>query len=530
MSKTIIFNEEARQALKRGVDKLANAVKVTLGPKGRNVVIDRGFGQPIITKDGVTVAKEIVLSDRLENMGAELVREVASKTNDVAGDGTTTATVLAQALISEGLKNVTAGAEPLAIKRGMDIATEAIVKSLKESVAEPVTGDMIEQVASISANDKEIGSIIAKAFKELGNNAILTVEDGHSFGVEMETVKGMRIERGYLSSYLVTNQERMEAEFEDAPILITDRKISSANDLMTIFTKVMDAGGKNIVIIADEIEGDALAFIVVNKLKGMFSALPIKAPAFGDRRKDLLQDIAVMTGATVISSEIGRDLGSVELTDLGRARKVVSSQDATTIIDGAGTKESVDMRIASIKAIIDKTDSAFDREKLQERQAKLTGAIGVIKVGAASEVEMREKKHRIEDAIAATKAAVEEGIVSGGGTALLRAASLALIQTDLSHDEQIGVSIVKRAIEWPLKTIVENAGKDGSVVLEKVRESDEGYNAETDTYEKLIPAGVIDPTKVTRSALQNAVSVASLILTTECVIVEDKKPEKEPRA
>jgi chaperonin GroEL len=527
MSKVIVFNEEARQALKRGVDKLANAVKVTLGPKGRNVVIERGYGAPTITKDGVTVAKEVELEDKMENLGAELVKEVASKTNDVAGDGTTTATVLAQAMVAEGIKNITAGANPLAVKRGMEKALEAVVKELKEKVAQPVKGDMIEHVASISANDREIGKIIAAAVNEMGRDGVITVEESQSFGIDKEVVKGMRIDKGYISHYMVTNQDRMEAEFSEPYILVTDKKISNVqSDLLPILEKVLRAGKKEMVIIADDVDGEALTTLVVNKLRGIFNCLAVKAPGFGDRRKEMLQDIAAVTGAAFISDELGRKLESVEMEDLGSARKVIATKDATTFVDGKGDKAAIEARAAAIKKQIETTESQFDKEKMQERLAKLAGGIGVIKVGAATEVEMKEKKHRIEDAIAATKAAVEEGIVPGGGVALIRAVK-ALEAVKVEGEEAIGVRIVAKAIEEPLRTIASNAGKDGSVVVEEVKKAtgSKGYNAEADTYEDVIAAGIIDPAKVTRSALQNATSVAALFLTTECVITE--KPKKE---
>ncbi|MSR85151.1 chaperonin GroEL [Candidatus Uhrbacteria bacterium] len=526
MAKIIIFNEEARQAMKRGVDKLANAVKVTLGPKGRSVVIDHGFGAPTITKDGVTVAKEVELEDKQENIGAELVKEVASKTNDVAGDGTTTATVLAQAMIAEGLKNITAGANPLAVKRGMEKALEALVKELKEKVSQPVTGDKIESVASISANDREIGKTIAEMVNQMGQNGVITVEESQSFGIDKEVVQGMRIDKGYASPYMITSQERMEAEYNEPFILVTDKKISSVQDLVPILEKVLKAGKKEMVIIADDVDGEALATLVVNKLRGVFSALAIKAPGFGDRRKEMLQDIAVVTGATLITEDVGRKLESVELVDLGSARKVIATKETTTFVDGKGDKREIDARAFAIKAQLEKTESQFDREKLQERLAKLAGGVGVIKVGAATEVEMKEKKHRIEDAIAATKAAIEEGIVPGGGVALLRALN-ALNGLSLEGDELVGMRIVRKAVEEPLKIIANNSGKDGSVVVEEVKKltGNMGYNAEADRYEDMVKAGIIDPTKVTRFALQNATSVAALFLTTECLITE--KPKKE---
>jgi chaperonin GroEL len=529
MAKVIVFNEEARAALKRGVDKLANAVKVTLGPKGRNVVIESGYGSPTITKDGVTVAKEIDLEDKMENVGAELVKEVASKTNDVAGDGTTTATVLAQAIIAEGIKNITAGASPLAVKRGMEKALEAVVTELKDKVSQPVSGDMIENVASISANDKEIGATIAAMVKEMGKEGVITVEEGQAFGIEQEVVKGMRIDKGYASHYMVTSQDRMEAEYTDAPILVTDKKISSLQELLPLLEKVLKAGRKELVIIADDVDGEALTTLVLNKLRGIFNALAIKAPGFGDRRKELLQDIATVTGAAYISEDIGRKLDSVELSDLGSARKVVATKDHATFVDGKGDKAAIEARATALKKQFEQTDSSYDKEKIQERLAKLAGGVGVIKVGAATEVEMKEKKHRIEDAIAATKAAVEEGIVPGGGVALLRAMK-ALETLKVQGEEEVGVRILRRAMEEPLRQISANAGKDGAVVVEEVKKQtgSMGYNAETDTYEDMIKSGIIDPAKVTRSALQNATSVAALFLTTECVITE--KPKKEEPA
>lgn len=529
MAKVIVFNEEARQAMKRGVDKLANAVKVTLGPKGRNVVIEHGYGSPTITKDGVTVAKEVELEDKLENVGAELVKEVASKTNDVAGDGTTTATVLAQAMIAEGLKNITAGAKPLSVKRGMEKALEAVVKELTGSVSQPVSGDMIGNVASISANDKEIGETIAAMLKDMGKEGVITVEEGQSFGIEQEVVKGMRIDKGYASPYMITNQDSMQAEYSEPLILVTDKKISSVQDLLPLLEKVLKAGRKELVIVADDIEGEAQSTLILNKLRGAFNALAIKAPGFGDRRKEMLQDIATVTGAVLITEDVGRKLDSVELEDLGSARKVIATKDHTTFVDGKGDKAEIDARVAALKKQLETTDSQFDKEKLQERLAKLSGGIGVIKVGAATEVEMKEKKHRIEDAIAATKAAVEEGIVPGGGVALLRAMK-ALDGLKLEGEEEVGARILRRAMEEPIRIIASNAGKDGAVVVEEIKKQNGtiGYNAEADRYEDMVKAGIIDPTKVTRSALQNATSVAALFLTTECVISE--KPKKEEPA
>jgi chaperonin GroEL len=526
MAKQIIFDEKARQALKRGVDQLADAVKVTLGPKGRNVVIDRGYGAPTITKDGVTVAKEIELEDKFENIGAELVKEVASKTNDVAGDGTTTATVLAQAMIAEGIKNITAGANPLAVKRGMEKAVEAVVAKLKQ-IAKPVSGDDIEKVASISANDAEIGKTIAAAMKQMGQDGVITVEESQTFGVETEVVQGMRIEKGYSSPYMVTNSDRMEAEYTDVAILVTDKKISSIQEILPILEKVVATGKKEIVIVADDLEGEALTTLVVNKLRGTFNALAVKAPGFGDRRKEMLQDIATVTGATLISEDTGRKLDSVELTDLGMAHKVVATKEHTTFVDGKGSKDQIQARASQIRKQLETTDSEFDKEKLQERLAKLAGGIGVIKVGAATEVEMKEKKHRIEDAVAATKAAVEEGIVPGGGVALLRAAPDVSTMTG-DHDEIIGMKLVVKALEAPISAIADNAGKNGSVVAEEVRKrsGNEGYNAAKDVYEDLVVAGIVDPAKVTRCALQNAASIAAMFLTTECVITDIPKKEE----
>jgi len=530
MAKQIIFNEKARHALKRGVDQLADAVKVTLGPKGRNVVIDKGYGAPTITKDGVTVAKEVDLEDKFENIGAELVKEVASKPNDVAGDGTTTATVLAQALISEGIKNITAGANPLAVKRGIEKGVEALVKELKEKIAKPVQTAEIEQVASISANDAEIGKTIASAMKQMGQDGVITVEESQSFGIETEVVQGMRIDKGYVSPYMVTNTERMESEYTEPFILVTDKKISSIQDILPILEKVVQTGKKDIVVICDDLEGEALTTFVVNKLRGTFHALAVKAPGFGDRRKEMLADIATVTGATFITEDLGRKLDSVELADLGSAHKVVATKDHTTFVGGKGKADMVAARAGQIKKQLETTESEFDREKLQERLAKLSGGIGVIKVGAATEVEMKEKKHRIEDAVAATKAAIEEGIVPGGGVALLRALP-ALDAVKVEGEEAVGIRILKKAVEEPIKVIAENAGKDGSVVAEEVKKLSGamGYNAATDTYEDMLKSGIVDPAKVTRSALQNAASIAAMFLTTEAVITDlPKKEEPTP--
>ena len=531
MAKQIAFNEEARAALKRGVDKLANAVKVTLGPKGRNVILDRGFGSPTVTKDGVTVAKEIELEDKFENLGAELVKEVASKTNDVAGDGTTTATVLAQALIEEGLRNVTAGTNPQALRRGIEKGVERIVREIKEKIATPIKGEEIEKVASISANDPDIGQMIAKAMEKVGNNGVITVEESQSFGVDVEFVEGMQFDKGYVSGYMVTNAERMEAEYLDAHILIVDKKISSVQELVPVLEKVAATGKKELVIIAEDVDGEALSTLVVNKLRGVFNTLAVKAPGFGDRRKAMLQDIAIMTGGRVISEEVGLKLENADLNDLGQARKVVATKEQTTIVEGHGDKVAIVDRIKQIQAELKNTTSEFEKEKLMERVAKLSGGVAVIKVGAATETEMKEKKHRIEDAVAATKAAVEEGIVPGGGVALVRSIKC-LDSLQLGADENVGVNILRRALEEPLRMIAQNAGMEGAVVAEKVKhgEGSFGYNALTDTYEDLVAAGVIDPAKVTRSALQNAASIAIMVITTEAVVTElPKKEDSSPQ-
>jgi len=521
MAKQIQFSEEARQGLVSGVNKLANAVKVTLGPKGRNVVLDRGFGAPTITKDGVSVAKEIELEDRVENLGAELVKQVASKTNDVVGDGTTTATVLAQAIVLEGMKNVVAGANPVALNRGLHRATEAIVKELSEKISKKVEEDEIANVASISANDSVIGQKIAEAMKEVGQDGVITVEESQSFGMEIETVKGMRFDKGYVSPYMITNPERMESEYEDAHILITDKKISSVEEILPLLEKVAESGRKELVIIAEDVDGQALTTLVLNKLRGSFNVLAVKAPGFGDRRKEMLQDIAVLTGGKLITEEVGLKLDAATLEDLGRARKVTATKETTIIVEGHGDAAEVEARVAQIRKLIDQSDSEFDREKLQERLAKLAGGVAVIKVGAATETEMKEIKHRIEDAVGATRAAVEEGVVPGGGVALLRA-SRVLDDLNLADEEMLAVQILKRAVEEPMRVIAKNAGYEGAVVVAEVKkgEGNFGFNAATGQYEDMIAAGVIDPTKVTRSALQNAVSVAGMILTTEAVVSE----------
>jgi chaperonin GroEL len=526
-AKELHFNTDARAALKRGVDQLAEAVKVTLGPKGRNVVIDKKFGAPTVTKDGVTVAKEIELSDPLENMGAQMVKEVATKTSDLAGDGTTTATVLAQAIFREGLKNVTAGVNPMALKRGIDSAVAAVVEELKK-MSVPTKGKKeIAQVGSISANnDKEIGDLIAEAMEKVGKDGVITVEEAKGLETTLETVEGMQFDRGYLSPYFVTDPEKMEAVLEDGLILIHDKKISSMKDLLPILEKVAQLG-KPLLIIAEDIEGEALATLVVNKLRGTLRVSAVKAPGFGDRRKAMLGDIAVLTGGKVISEEVGFKLENTVVSDLGRAKRIVVDKDNTTIIDGAGNDSEIQGRIKEIKAAIEKTTSDYDKEKLQERLAKIAGGVAVINVGAPTESEMKEKKARVEDALHATRAAVEEGIVPGGGVALVRAQKALKTLKLEESDEQIGVDIVRRAIEEPMRIIVQNAGGEGSIVVEKVRLSKEnayGYNALTDEYEDLVAAGVIDPTKVTRTALQNAASIAGLLLTTEALIVEKKEP------
>ncbi len=526
MSKIIIYNEEARKRLKAGVDKLANAVRITLGPKGRNVVLDKGFGVPTVTNDGVTIAKEIDLEDKIENMGAEIIKEVASKTNDVAGDGTTTATVLAQAIIAEGLKNVTAGANPLAIKRGIEKGTAAVVAALKK-MAKPVANkEGIAQVATISAEDAEMGNMIAEVVEEVGKDGVVTIEESQTFGIQKEIVKGLKFDRGYVSPYMITNAEKMVAELDDPYILVTDKKIAALTEIIPILEKIAQTGKKELVIIADEIEGDALATLVVNRLRGIFSALEVKAPGFGDRRKEMLQDIAVVCGAQMVSEEVGVKLESIDITALGSARKVISDKENTTIVDGKGDKEKIEARIKQIKNEIEKSTSDFDKEKLRERLAKLSGGVAVIKVGAATEVEQKARQHKAEDAWAATKAAIEEGIVPGGGVALIRALE-SLESTSVDGDEVIGLNILKRALEEPIRQIANNAGMDGAVVVQKVREGkgDFGFNAEKMVYENLMEKGIVDPTKVVRSALQNAVSAAATFLTTECVVAE--KPEEK---
>jgi chaperonin GroEL len=521
MAKQIVYSEHSRQAILRGVNQLADAVKVTLGPKGRNVILEKKFGGPNITKDGVTVAKEIELKDPLENMGAQMVREVASKTSDVAGDGTTTATILAQSIFRQGVKAVAAGLNPMALKRGIDKAVELVVEEVKK-LSKPVSGDMIAQVGMISANaDSAIGNIIAEAMKKVGKDGVITVEESKTMVTELVTVDGMRFDRGYVSPYFVTDAERMECVLEDVYVLIHEKKISNMKDLLPVLEQIARAG-KPLLIISEEVEGDALAALVVNKLRGTLSGCAVKAPGYGDRRKTILEDIAILTGGKAIMEETGIKLDGVKLEDLGHAKRITVDKDNTTIIDGAGSQKAIEGRIKQLRTQIDETTSDYDREKLQERLAKLAGGIAIIRVGAATETEMKEKKARVEDAMHATRAAVEEGIVPGGGVALLRAA-VALEKLKLEGDEQTGVNIVRRACEEPLRQIVQNSGSEGAIVVENVRshkDANHGFNAATEQYEDLVQAGVIDPTKVTRTALQNASSVAALMLTTEAMICE----------
>ena len=539
MAKKIVFNTEARDALKRGVDAVANAVKVTLGPKGRNVVLEKSYGSPTITNDGVTIAKEIELPDRIENLGAEIVKEVASKTNDVAGDGTTTASLLAQAIVTEGLKNIAAGANPMGLKRGIEKATAAIVEYLAK-LAIPVgeKKEDIAQVATISAKDPDIGDKIAEVIHKVGKDGVVTVEESQTFGISYEVVEGLQFDRGYISPYMITNPERMEAVYEDVDILITDKKITSIQEILPILEKIAQKGKKELVIISEDLEGDALTTLVVNKIRGTFHALAVKAPGYGDRREEMLEDIAVVTGGKVISEKAGLKLDKAELSMLGHARKVISAKENTTIVDGRGSKEDIEKRAKQVKALIEKTDSDYEREKLEERLAKLSGGVAVIRVGAATEVEQKEKQHRIEDAISATKAAIEEGIVPGGGVALARAAKVLdemLSKRDIrgpERDEVTGIEIMRQAITKPLWQIAENAGVSGAVVVAEVMKSQEnnfGYNAGAGRYEDLIKAGIVDPKKVTRFALQNSASASAMLLTTEAVVAELPKKD-EPMA
>jgi len=526
MAKQLSYGEEARRSLKKGIDSLANAVKVTLGPRGRNVVLDKKFGPPSVCSDGVTIAKEIDLEDPYENMGAQLIKEAASKTNDVAGDGTTTATVLAQAIVGEGFKNIAAGTDPMALKKGIEKGVAAIVAEIKK-IATPVSGEeQIAQVASLSAHDDEIGGLIAEVMGKVGKDGVITVEESKGIKYETEFVEGMEIDRGYISPYFVTNAERMEAVLEDPYILITDKKISAVSDLLPALEKILQIT-KNVLIIAEDVDGEALATLVVNRLRGTLNILAVKAPGFGDRRKAMLDDIAILTGGTVITEEMGRKLDSVTAEDLGRARRIVSNKDDSKLIEGKGLDDAIQARIKQIKAQIDETTSDFDREKLQERLAKLAGGVAVIKVGAATEVELKEKKHRVEDALSATRSAVEEGIVPGGGIALINAVA-ALDKVKLDADEAVGIQILKKAIEEPIRWICFNAGKEGSVVIDAVKKSSAGtgYDAEKGEYGSMVEKGIIDPAKVTRAALENAASAAAMILTTEALVTD--APEKNP--
>jgi chaperonin GroEL len=525
--KELKFNEDARRSLERGVNILADAVKVTLGPKGRYVVLDKKFGAPTITNDGVTIAREIEVEDVFENQGAQLVREVATATNDVAGDGTTTATVLAQAVVREGLKNVAAGANPMALKRGIETAVDAVVEDLKGQSKEVNGKEDIARVATISAREREIGDVIADAIEKVGKDGVVNVEEGQTFGLELEFTEGMQFDKGYLSPYMITDAERMEAVLEDPYILVANQKIGAVKDLLPVLEQVIQSG-KPLLIVAEDVEGESLATIVVNKLRGTFTAVAVKAPGFGDRRKRMLEDIAILTGAEVITEEMGLKLENTKLSQLGRARRVVVDKDSTTIIDGAGDSEGIKARIKQLKSEIENTDSDFDREKLQERLAKLAGGVAVVKVGAATETEMKEKKHRVEDALQATRAALEEGIVPGGGVALVNAVEAIKLDSIKDADERTGAAIVVRALEEPIRQLAQNAGLEGSVVVQDVREATKGHglNVETGEIEDLFAAGIIDPTMVTRSALQNAASIAKNILTTEAVVAEP--PEKTP--
>lgn len=530
MPKQIKYDESARKKLKSGVDKLTSAVKVTLGPKGRNVVLDKGFGAPTITNDGVTIAKEIELEDKIENLGAEIIKEVASKTNDVAGDGTTTAAVLSQALISEGLKNVTAGANPLGIKKGIEKGVEAIILALKKMSRPVEKKTEIAQVATISAEDSELGNLIAEVMGEVGKDGVITVEESQTFGIQKEIVKGLQFDRGYVSPYMITNSERMDAEFDNSYIFITDKKISALAEILPVLEKLSQTGKKELVIIADDIEGDALATLVVNKLRGVFNTLAIKAPGFGDRKKEMLQDIAVITGGQMISEEVGLKLENIEIKNLGQARKVISTKENTTIVEGRGKKAEIEARVSQIKNEITASTSEFDKEKLQERLAKLSGGVAVIKVGAATEVEQKARQHKAEDALSATRAAVAEGTVPGGGVALLRAIK-DLGELKVKGDEKTGLNILRRALEEPIRIISQNAGIDGAVVAEEVkkRKGAFGFNAQSMTYEDLMETGIVDPMKVVRSALQNAASAASMFLTTECVVAEMQEKEEKAK-
>ncbi|MFA5843131.1 MAG: chaperonin GroEL [Candidatus Gracilibacteria bacterium] len=529
MSKQVQYGDAVRQKMINGAKRLADAVRITMGPKGRNVVLDKKYGAPTITNDGVTIAKEIDLPDPFENMGAQLVKEVATKTNDVAGDGTTTATVLAYAIITEGFRNLAAGANPIALKRGIDKAVKKIVHELGEMKKDISTPEEVAQVATISAQDPEVGKFISMAMEKVGNDGVITVEESQTFGLDMEVVEGMQFDNGYISPYMVTDSGRMEATYENAKILITDKKISSVQTILPLLEKLAQGGKKELVIIAEDVDGEALATMVVNKLRGTFSMLAIKAPAFGDRRKEILKDIAALTGATVISEEVGLTLENADLTHLGEARKVIATKDDTTIVEGAGNQKAIDARVAEIKVTLDHTTSDFDKEKLTERLAKLSGGVGIIKVGAATEVELKEKKHRIEDALSATRAAVEEGIVAGGGTALLQAAKILDALKGADMDETTGIAIVKKALESPVFQIAQNAGKEGAVIVDMVRnaKAGQGYDAEKGEMVDMIKSGIVDPKKVTRSALENAASLAGIFLTTEAGVTDIPEDKKE---
>ncbi|HLC49391.1 MAG TPA: chaperonin GroEL [Candidatus Andersenbacteria bacterium] len=537
MAKQILFNEQARESLRRGVDKLANAVKVTLGPKGRNVVLDKGYGAPIITNDGVTIAKEIELPDKIENMGVALVKQVAENTNDVAGDGTTTATVLAQSMFSEGLRHVAAGANPMVLRKGMEKATEIAVASLNEQTRDVKGRNDIAQVATISAQDEEVGTLIADVMDKVGKDGVITVEESQTLGVESEYVEGMNFDKGYVSAYMVTNTEKMEAIMENPAILLTDKKISAIADILPLLEKMMQAGKKELVIIAEDVDGEALATLVVNKLRGIFHAIAIKAPGFGDRRKEMLQDIAVMTGGKVISEEVGLKIENATLEDLGHATKVITTKDETTIVGGKGNAQDIEARVNQIKVALENETSDFDKEKLEQRLGKLAGKVAVIRVGAATETEQKEKQHRVEDAVQATKAAVAEGIVAGGGLALLIAADALNAEIDavenkegvVNRDHLTGMQLVMRALEEPARQIALNAGKEGSVIVEEVKRHDFklGYNAADHTYVDMFEAGIVDPKKVTRSALQNASSIAAIMLTTEAIVAELPEEKKD---
>jgi chaperonin GroEL len=532
MAKQLLFDEAARHAMKNGVDALADAVKITLGPKGRNVVLEKKFGSPTITNDGVTIAKDVELEDPFENIGAQLAKEIASKTNDIAGDGTTTATVLGQAIVHEGLKNVAAGANPMALKRGIETGSQAVLDAIKKNATKVTTREVMAQVAAISANnDPEIGELIADVMEKVGKDGVITVEESKGIRTEVEFVEGMSFDRGYISPYFVTNPERMECILEEPFVLITDKKLSAVNDIVPILERVLQGGNKSLLIICEDCDGEALATLAVNKLRGTLNVCAVKAPGFGDRRKDNLGDLAAVTGGSLLSEEIGRKLEDAQVGDLGRARRVVVNKEETTIVEGRGKAADTQQRIRAIKAAIEETTSDWDREKLQERLGKLTGSVAVVKVGAATETELKERKHRVEDAVQATRAAVEEGIVSGGGIAFINAIP-ALDKVKMDIDEQTGVNILRRALEEPLRRIALNAGKDGSVIVQKVKElkKGEGYDAAKDEFGDMIKRGIVDPVKVTRSALENAVSIASMVLTTNCLVADIPEKEKAPAA